>query len=148
MSTRRFVYSAAIYSMIAIFSIAGSFYVNVAPSVAEENGAVLVSWPPVDGIDNSAFVGDPALAAPASIKLGKLNGDSDLHRSFASEGASSAYIGYQVEGKTIESWHNFNVGESVTVRIPSNVDNQTVWISRDPKLVPFSLKRIEIVRGM
>ncbi|MGN8023911.1 hypothetical protein ACTJJ7_24700 [Phyllobacterium sp. 22229] len=148
MSTRRFTYSAAIYSMIAIFPITGSFYVNVLPSVAEENGAVLASWPPVDGIDNSAFVGDPALSAPASIKLIKSNGDGDLHFFFASEGASSVYIGYQVGGKIIESWHNFNMGEPVTVRIPSNVDNQIVWISRDPKLAPFSLKRIEIVRGM
>lgn len=152
MSIRKFASSAAIYGIITILPIAGlpiagTFYANITPSLAEENSTVIAAWPLIAGINNSAFTGDPSLQEPASIKLTKSNEDSDLRFSFASNGASSIYIGYKIDGKTTEGWHNFNAGERITVRIPGNVDNQTIWVSRDLKLAPFKVEKIEIIGG-
>ncbi len=148
MSIRGLAYNAAFYSMIAMFPIPGAFYASVTPSIAAETSTIIASWPPLTGIDNSAFTGDPTLPAPASIRLTRSDNESALRFSFASSSASSAYIGYKINGKITEGWHNFNIGERVTVRIPGNIDDQTVWISRDPKQTPFNVKKIEIVRGM
>ena len=152
--------SAAHFSHFANKPIIGS-KVSEAPAVANATPIVAAIasptlqdrpddeiWPQVAGHGVPEVKVDDSLSKPSSIKLLGSGIPRTLKLTVQAENSGSLYVGYQINGKAIEGWHEFVSGENtISVELPAEIDGNFIWIVRDLKRGAAKLSALHAIQN-